>query len=228
MAVRPWERTLYTSDQLVEACGVVFFSSPYDNQDMSVCLLYHDGAEEWLLPKGRRNRDETRLEAAMREVRETGCLAELEHLRMATRAPHAVEPPDAPSEAREYDLLAEPFMIDMRDLIGHPSGGIKLVWWFVARLRYVVEPDEDQFKVHFVKCAEAVARLTFQNDRNVLAKALEVLAQKEDDLEAWVGMEVNEDETEDGYENGYVNGYVNGDKHEDGDEDGNGTEDEDD
>ncbi|KAI1638088.1 NUDIX domain-containing protein [Biscogniauxia mediterranea] len=179
MAACRWDRTLYTSDQFVEACGAVVFSSAADNQDMSVCLLYHGGADEWLLPKGRRNCGETRPAAALREVlEETGCTAELEPLRMATRAPHAAEPPDVPDEAREYDRLTEPFLLDVRDLTGHPPGGLKLVWWFVARLQDVAGPAEDQFQVRFVECTEAAARLTFQNDRDVLAKAIEVVGRQ--------------------------------------------------
>ncbi|KAI0592812.1 NUDIX domain-containing protein [Biscogniauxia sp. FL1348] len=179
MAACRWKRTLYGSDQFVEACGAVVFSSHTSSDsrnDMSVCLLYHGDAGEWLLPKGRRNCGETRPAAALREVREeTGCTVVLAPLRMPTRAPHPAEPPDVPDAAREYGGLTEPFMLD-------------LVWWFVARLQGVVGPAEDQFEVRFVDCGEAVALLTFQNDRDVLTRAIEVMGRQEDALGAREGI----------------------------------------
>ncbi|KAI5921180.1 NUDIX hydrolase domain-like protein [Camillea tinctor] len=171
----PWDRVLYSSGEFVEACGAIVFS---DNN--TVCLIHHSGDEEWLLPKGRRNCGETRHAAALREVREeTGCNIMLTPLRLSTRAPHSTDPPDVPDAAREYDDLTEPFMLDWRDLKGRSPGGVKLVWWFVARFQNMSGTGEEQYEVKFVQCDQAVDLLTFQKDKNVLAKAIEVMGKQQ-------------------------------------------------
>ncbi|KAI1496312.1 NUDIX domain-containing protein [Biscogniauxia marginata] len=193
MAACRWKRTLYPSDLFVEACGAIVFDGPITTvpaaaaEPRKVCLLYYVAKDEWLLPKGRRNCNETRPAAAAREVREeTGHAVRFPPLRLATRAPAASEPPDVRDVARAYDgLAAEPFMLDVRDLGdgegggeegGGGGGGIKLVWWFVACLEgdaAAAEGEgEDQFRAVFVECGVAVEMLTFQKDRDILERAI--------------------------------------------------------
>lgn len=92
---------------------------------------------------------------------------------MNTRAPSELEAADVKDEPRAYDSLTEPFMLDVRDL-GN-SKGVKLVWWFVAELGGVQGDGEAQFRPEFVQCDRAVEQLTFQKDREVLGKALEIM-----------------------------------------------------
>ncbi|KAI4861789.1 NUDIX domain-containing protein [Hypoxylon rubiginosum] len=172
MAASRWKSTLYPSEQFVEACGAVVFDTSTDPK--RVLLLYEGACDEWLLPKGRRNCNESRKEAAIREVREeSGCAIQLRPITMNTRAPSELEAADVKDEPRAYDSLTEPFMLDVRDL-GN-SKGVKLVWWFVAELGGVQGDGEAQFRPEFVQCDRAVEQLTFQKDREVLGKALEIM-----------------------------------------------------
>ncbi|KAI0196382.1 NUDIX domain-containing protein [Astrocystis sublimbata] len=176
MAESWWKSTLYPSELYVEACGAIVF----DANNKKVCLLNLRRTGEWVLPKGRRNCHETRQEAACREVREeSGYDIALVPLTLPTRAPAAAEPPDVKDVPRVYDAVVEPFMLDIRDL---DQKGVKLVWWFVAELEDEEDAvrggkgrGEDQFRPEWVDAREAVQRLTFQRDRDVLARAVELV-----------------------------------------------------
>ncbi|KAI0384943.1 hypothetical protein F5Y04DRAFT_246477 [Hypomontagnella monticulosa] len=177
MAASSWKSTLYPSEQFVEACGAIVFDT--STEPKQVMLLYHSGCDEWLLPKGRRNCNESRKDAAKREVREeSGYDIELRPLTMATRAPSDWETADVKDVARTYDDLTEPFMLDVRDL--GQSKGVKLVWWFIAKLGGIAGEGEQQFQPKFFQCDEAIQTLTFQQDRNVLIRALEVVESSAD------------------------------------------------
>ncbi|KAI1814560.1 NUDIX domain-containing protein [Poronia punctata] len=179
MAESRWKSTLYASDQFVEACGAIVFDISSSTGSKKVCLLYHAGENEWLLPKGRRNCNESRQAAVVREVREeTGYEIKLRPLTLVTRAPAETEAADVVDAPRVYDNLTEPFMLDVRDL--GKDKGVKLVWWFIAER----EPDgmvgegEAQFKATFVKIDCAVERLTFQKDRDVMRRAIELMEEQ--------------------------------------------------
>ncbi|KAI1199785.1 NUDIX domain-containing protein [Nemania serpens] len=176
MAESWWKSTLYPSDLFVEACGAVVFDT--STNPKKVCLLYHASSDEWLLPKGRRNCNETRQDAVRREVREeSGYGISLQPLTLSTRAPSDLEPANAADVPRVYDDAVEPFMLDVRDL-GREKG-VKLVWWFVAERDGTVGEGEAQFKAVFVRCERAVERLTFRKDREVLARAIELVEQQQ-------------------------------------------------
>ncbi|KAI0162115.1 NUDIX domain-containing protein [Xylariaceae sp. FL1272] len=175
MAANWWGSTLYPSELFVEACGAIVFDSPINPK--RVCLLYHSKSDEWLLPKGRRNCNETRQAAARREVREeSGYGITLRPLTLATRAPSELEDADVRDAARTYDGLTEPFMLDVRDL--GTEKGVKLVWWFIAVPDGTGSKGEDKFKATFVKCDRAVERLTYQKDRDVLRRAMDLMEQQ--------------------------------------------------
>ncbi|KAI0020694.1 NUDIX domain-containing protein [Xylariomycetidae sp. FL0641] len=173
MASYRWHSTLYPSDQFVEACGAVVFDAASSLQ--KVCLLYDKVENEWVLPKGRRNCDESRQQAAVREVREeSGYGVRLRPVTLATRAPSHSEAADVRDAPRVYDGLTEPFMLDVRQL--GEAKGVKLVWWFIADLddAAVHTEGETQFKAAFIKCDKAIEKLTFQKDRDVLKRAMEL------------------------------------------------------
>lgn len=60
------------------------------------------------------------------------------------------------------------------------GGGIKLIWWFIG----VVDDDgdktvgqgEEQFKSQWFDYEEAINRLTFDNDRMVVRKAVDIVS----------------------------------------------------
>ncbi|KAI0476370.1 NUDIX domain-containing protein [Xylariaceae sp. FL0804] len=172
MAATQWKSTLYPSDQFVESCGAIIFdtSTKLDR----VCLLYSKGEDEWVLPKGRRNCNETRQAAAAREAKEeSGHGVHLLPVTLVTRAPSGLEAANVRDAPRTYDGLTEAFMLDVRDL--GEGKGVKLVWWFVAEPDGTVGEGEAQFKAQFVRCDRAVERLTFQKDRDVLKRAIELM-----------------------------------------------------
>ncbi|KAI0013835.1 NUDIX domain-containing protein [Xylariaceae sp. FL0662B] len=172
MAAYRWKSTLYPSDQFVEACGAIVFDT--SNEPKTVLLLYEGKKDEWILPKGRRNCNESRKAAAIREVgEESGYAVRLRPVTMVTRAPSQLEAPDIKDIPRTYEGLTEPFIVDVRDM--GEGKGAKLVWWFIAELVGIVGEGESQFKAEFIACDEAVQKLTFQKDREVLEKAVEVI-----------------------------------------------------
>ncbi|KAL4801800.1 hypothetical protein BDV18DRAFT_164610 [Aspergillus unguis] len=176
----------YTSSELIESSGAIF--SNLSTSPKTVCLLYYQTKNEWLLAKGRRNIDESRQDAALRELREeTGYSARLVPVRMYTRAPpapysqvdgtgHVPDVPDVPDVPRLHDALTEPFMLSVRPL----SGGVKIIWWYIAALDERVDSGvqsagEEQFSSEFVPFDEALERLSYQGDREVLERAMELV-----------------------------------------------------
>jgi len=139
-----------------------------------------DWKTEYLLPKGRRNWSESRAAAAMREVQEeTGYECELLDLEMQTRCPPLVEEDDnTPDVVRTAEGKGEPFMLQVRQLGG---GGVKLIWWYIAGKITYVQFDtsgreiERQFDHVWLYYDEAVEMLTFEDDRVVMRRAIEIV-----------------------------------------------------
>ncbi|KAJ4362761.1 hypothetical protein N0V95_001252 [Ascochyta clinopodiicola] len=173
----------YAADQFVESCGAVLFISPKP-QNAKVCLVNLLSTNEWMLPKGRRNIGESRKATALREVaEETGLQCRLLPVTMPTRAPMSNDSADVPDEARTQVDITEPFMCTVREL---PKGnGTKLIWWYIAVLEYDAYsrrgPGEEQFKPEFFTADDAVQKLHFESDREVLRKAVEII----DTTEFW-------------------------------------------
>jgi 8-oxo-dGTP pyrophosphatase MutT (NUDIX family) len=175
MAKYMWDTKVYPSDMFVESCGAILFD--LSGLVPKVCLLHYGGQNQWLLPKGRRNCNETRQDAAIREVQEeSGYACRLRPVTMPTRAPAEDEAADVQDKARVYGNLTEAFMLEVRNL-GEVEG-VKLVWWFIAELDRDTPPGtpEVHFKPSFFECDEAMQMLTFQKDRDVLRRALDLIA----------------------------------------------------
>lgn len=107
---------------------------------------------------------------------ETGYRCDILPVRMAVRATAINDEPDVSDEAREHEGLMEPFMSTLRDL---PNAvGVKLIWWFIAVITDMNEergPGEQAFKVDFFDCDEAVTKLHFETDREVLRRAIKIV-----------------------------------------------------
>lgn len=177
MAKSSFKTHQYPTPTFVESCGAIMFhlsaSSP-----PKVCLLNYLRKNEYLLPKGRRNLGESRCAAALREAtEETGYKCNVLPVKMATRAPHEDEEADAPDKARVVEKCEEPFMFTIREL-GNGKG-VKLIWWFIASLDGEIDTKgqggEAQFRAEFFECHEAIEKLHFETDREVLRKAIELV-----------------------------------------------------
>jgi 8-oxo-dGTP pyrophosphatase MutT (NUDIX family) len=166
----------YTSSAFVESCGAILFdlSSPSSKR---VCLANILAEDKWVLVKGRRNINEARKDAALREVyEETGYRAKLLPVRMSTRATAPDDPADVDDRPRVHDGLTEPFMGTFRQLAG--GLGVKVIWWFVAVLDDGSEergPGEETFRIQFFDCKEAEQKLWYETDREVFRNALAIV-----------------------------------------------------
>lgn len=178
MTTSPNLTITYTSEQFVESCGAILFD--LSTQNKTVCLIHYHAKDEWLLAKGRRNCGESRHEAALREVREeTGYQAHLHPVTMQTRAPPMDEEGHMPDEPRPFSDLTEPFMVTIRQLGGDRVKNIKIVGWYIAALNEGVVAGSangaEEFTPEFFPLEEAVEKLSFQDDRAVLQKAISLM-----------------------------------------------------
>ena len=142
-----------------------------------MCLLKYKQKAEWLLPKGRRNIGESRQAAAIREAQEeTGYVCGLLPVRMSTWSPSPSDPADAVPGIKTHDGLREPFAVTVRQL---DQGIAKFIWWYVAVIDEDVpnKPCEPDFDVELVAFDQAVERLSFENDREIMRKALHIVAE---------------------------------------------------
>ncbi|KAF2032569.1 NUDIX domain-containing protein [Setomelanomma holmii] len=177
MAQSSFSTSQYTSADFVESCGAILFDLSA-KANKKVCLVNHLNSNQWLLAKGRRNINETRKDAAIREViEETGYRCHLLPLRLPTRACSADEPSDIPDEARVRTGVTELFMCTVRQL--SVGKGVKIISWFVATLDEGAHEGkgvgEEKFKAEFFACSEAVEKLYFETDREVLRTAIELV-----------------------------------------------------
>jgi 8-oxo-dGTP pyrophosphatase MutT (NUDIX family) len=176
MATSTFSTEQYTSSDFVESCGAVLFDLS-DPSSKRICLANIINEDKWILVKGRRNINETRKAAALREVfEETGYRAKLLPARMPTRATASNDPHDVPDQPRVQDGLTEPFMCTFRKLAG--SAGVKVIWWFVAMLDDVHGErgsGEEEFRIEFFDCKEAEQKLWYETDREVFRNALAIV-----------------------------------------------------
>jgi 8-oxo-dGTP pyrophosphatase MutT (NUDIX family) len=172
MAESNFHTQQYVSSHFVESCGAIVFD--LSKPSKRVCLINIIAENKWVLAKGRRDINESRKNAAVREFyEETGSRCELLPVRMSTCATTVGDPPDMPNQAREHDGLTEPFMCTTREL---PSGnGVKIIWWFVAILGLERELGEVTFRSELFDCEVAIEKLYFETDREVLRRAIEIV-----------------------------------------------------
>jgi 8-oxo-dGTP pyrophosphatase MutT (NUDIX family) len=177
MALSTFATIQYNSEQFVESCGAILFD--FRLETAKVCLIHYLRKDEWLLAKGRRNCNEPRYEAALREIREeTGYRGRLYPVSMPTRATPVSGASDVPDQARASSCLTEPFMLTFREIEG--KSNVKLIWWYIAEVDQDSKEDdscggEEEFAAQFFPLDEAVTRLTFQNDRDILSRAVSVV-----------------------------------------------------
>jgi 8-oxo-dGTP pyrophosphatase MutT (NUDIX family) len=167
----------YSSLQFVESAGAVLFKL----STQQICLVHHKSSNKWLLPKGRRNIGENRHDAAVREVEEeTGFKGRLLPVTLHSFQPPADDDGSYIASAKKYEGVCEPFMLTHR-MLG--SGNFKIVWWYVAALAEDAAQGtgEGQFDAKFIAFEEAVRLLTYQADREVAEKAIELLRETMND-----------------------------------------------
>ncbi|KAE8150848.1 hypothetical protein BDV25DRAFT_153683 [Aspergillus avenaceus] len=173
MAASWYSTSQYTADEFVESSGAVLFD--LSSEEKRVCLIHYAEKDEWLLAKGRRNCGESRKDAALREVEEeTGYKCHIHPVTLLTRAPEATESDDIPDQARSYPNISDHFMLTIREL--DDNSGVKLIWWYIAvfdkRPGDKTPSAVGEFTAECFAYDEALQKLTFQDDRNVLSRAI--------------------------------------------------------
>ncbi|KAL6691319.1 hypothetical protein J3F84DRAFT_387335 [Trichoderma pleuroticola] len=172
MAESHFESEQYTSESFVESAGGVLFRL----SSREICVLHLLERDEYVLAKGRRNCGETCRETALREVtEETGFACRLLPVNMHTRAPPAIETEQLDDQARFYTNICEPFTLQIRHF---KENRVKLIWWFVAAVDEEASPGEtmeDRCAVEFYSYTDVLNKLTFQMDRDMVKKAIELV-----------------------------------------------------
>ncbi|KAF1975099.1 NUDIX domain-containing protein, partial [Bimuria novae-zelandiae CBS 107.79] len=177
MATSTVQTKALSSENFVESCGAVLFDLS-NLSDIKVCLIQHRDRGEWHFAKGRRNQNEARKDAAIREVmEETGFRCRLLPVTMPTRATAEDAHADVQDKPQVCKNLTEPFMCHIRNL--KHGKGTKIIWWFIAALEDDEDnaklPGEDKWLPALLPWRGALNTLTFQNDRELLQKALQLL-----------------------------------------------------
>jgi 8-oxo-dGTP pyrophosphatase MutT (NUDIX family) len=164
------------SEHFVESCGAILFDLS-DPNDKKICIVKPSYSNsEWLLAKGRRNHGESRKDAAIREVmEETGFRCKILPVTMPTHTTPPEAHADFPDSTHVYEGLSEPFWCTIREL--KKPKRTKIIWWYIAVLEDEDKnaeklPGEEKFMPKFVTCDKALEMLTFQTDRDVVAKAI--------------------------------------------------------
>jgi len=161
------------ADEFVESAGAVVFKS------QQICLIHHRIKNEYLLPKGRRNCGESRIQAAIREVlEETGWHCLPIPVLMSTRGPPSQELGYTPDVAEVRETRGhDPFALTIREEGGNKR---KLIWWYVVKVdenmqqERTSEVDSDLEPV-IVSYEGAVNMLTYKGDRELVERAMELV-----------------------------------------------------
>lgn len=154
-------KAFFPSDRFVISCGTV----PLDLTHKKVLLVRLRSTNEFLLPKGRKDENECSKVAAARETfEETGYYATILPLNIPTRATNR-------TGDREH---TEPIAVTLRVT----DGVMKIIFWYAARVDSEALPEQDtqqegeDFESIWMDCKQALAALTFADDREVAQLAI--------------------------------------------------------
>lgn len=180
----------FSSDNFLLAAGGVLFklapppsdssssSSPLTTPILQICVLHHKKTIDFVLPKGRKDVNETLEHAALRETfEETGYPCEFLPCTMFTRAPN----PDLDTGLGPHveTECTEPFTITFRT---ERDGSAKVIFWYLMRVvsnstpmvQGTQMPNED-FEPVFVEAREAVRKLTRPEYQGVAKLAVDLV-----------------------------------------------------
>lgn len=177
MSADPNFRALHSSDQFVISCGTI----PLDIIHKKVLLVRTRSTNEILLPKGRKDEDECLKTAAARETyEETGYPASILPLKVPTRATNRT----GNEEHTESTAITQRVT----------NGVLKIIFWYAASVDSQALPEQgtqqegEDFESLWLDCEQALAALTFADDREVARLAIHA-AFDEDGLEHTVGLQ---------------------------------------
>jgi 8-oxo-dGTP pyrophosphatase MutT (NUDIX family) len=150
---------------------------PSNINDLQVCILRHRSTGDFVLPKGRKDVNESLEQAAMRETfEETGYACEPLPCPMFTRAPN----PELYTGLKPHvePASTEPFIVTLKM---QKDGCAKLIFWYLmrvvsnsTRVDGTQMPNED-FEVEFVDAREAIEKMTKPDYKSALKLAVELV-----------------------------------------------------
>jgi len=95
---------------------------------------------------------------------------------MPTRAP---TPINHKNKVRMEDNITEPFVVTVRNL---REKGTKFIWWYIGRVKgngvekvLGTQTSSENYVSEFFDAEDALERLTFDNDRDIVEKALAIV-----------------------------------------------------
>ncbi|KAI8299866.1 Diadenosine hexaphosphate hydrolase [Colletotrichum sp. SAR11_59] len=160
------DRRLDSAADFVISCGTV----TVDVEKKKVLVIRCRNSDEHMLPKGRKDLNETLEDAAKRETyEETGVRVNLLPVNIPTRAttPSSIAPNDRPTH------VTEPIAVAQRV----SDGVLKIIFWFVAAADSTISPEEgtqqedEDFEVSWVDIEEVGDRLSFADDQRIAREA---------------------------------------------------------
>ncbi|KAH8985180.1 hypothetical protein EDB92DRAFT_2105705 [Lactarius akahatsu] len=164
MALPKYPTEQFPSSHFICGGSILFEST---RAPLRVCLLHHNVRDEWLLPKGRKDRGEDVTVATVRETfEETGSCERLP-LNLITWTPEAgAQTKDA---AVPVPGSEEPFMLTLRST---EDAVVKFIWWFAT-----VRMGEDKVEgtQTAVESFRSAAGGDVQVDREVIAMAVDLM-----------------------------------------------------
>ncbi|KAK6358285.1 hypothetical protein TWF730_007634 [Orbilia blumenaviensis] len=183
-------QTYYPTTHLTESAGCTLFHLP----TRKICLLNITPQNSnktqqkniITLPKGRRNLNESRKEAAIRETtEETGYKCSLLLVKMGTRLTFPEDDEDIRDRVRVVEGCTESFYMQFRRVGREDEGRVKVVWWFLG-----VVDEEDYVRkegegwdgvikggvgVEWRGYEDAIGELTYESDVEVVKAAWRIL-----------------------------------------------------
>ncbi|KAI0315213.1 NUDIX hydrolase domain-like protein [Amylostereum chailletii] len=175
MALPKVPTSQYTADEFLICGGSILFRNLPPSSPLEICLLFHSTRQEWILPKGRKDQDESISNAVIRETyEETGYPCKLLPVKMETRAP------SVGSQTKDAVVLVEeccePFMMTLRQV---NERNVKLIWWYIT----VVDGERvdgtqtavENYVPRFMPVDEALQSAEFQSDRDVIERAIKLV-----------------------------------------------------
>ena len=168
-------QVLDSSRFLISAGSILFRNLPPSSSPLEVCLIYHTVRQEWLLPKGRKDRGEDLQSTAARETyEETGYACELLPLNMTTRAPApGLHTKDA---VQTVEGCLEPFTITIRH--AEPDE-VKITSWFASVATGEKEENTqmstEQYTSEFFPAEQALVRAAYKDDRTIIERAIRLV-----------------------------------------------------
>jgi 8-oxo-dGTP pyrophosphatase MutT (NUDIX family) len=179
MAESKFKTSQLSADQFVVSAGSVLFDISPQPDTLRICIVHSRTKDEWLLPKGRKDRGESIQSAAVRETfEETGYQCVLFPVNLQTRA--TIPGVDHEDRPQLEPLSLEPIAVTIRHI---SETNVKIIWWFVTQVdleggavqREDTHMASEDFEATFFDVEDAIEKLTFSGDKDIATTAFKLV-----------------------------------------------------